>query len=81
LAIDINPLYNPYHKKDLIIPKNGVEYLDRTVINPATLYEGNPCCQAFIKRGWAWGGNWGSKGVLDYHHFEKDPEIVLKSVA
>ncbi|MBY0109951.1 MAG: M15 family metallopeptidase [Candidatus Babeliaceae bacterium] len=80
LAIDINPLYNPYHKDALIIPSNGKKYLDRTIKTPATLYKEHPCCQAFIKRGWTWGGNWGkTKGYYDYHHFEKDPGLVDKS--
>ena len=79
LAIDLNPLFNPYHKGDIIIPRSGARYLDRTLINPATLSPTSPCYQAFIKRGWVWGGDWGARGYHDYHHFEK-PLSAIQSI-
>ncbi|MDU6249150.1 MAG: M15 family metallopeptidase [Paeniclostridium sordellii] len=31
--------------------------------------KGDACYEAFIKRGWTWGGDW--KSLKDYQHFEK----------
>jgi hypothetical protein len=71
-AIDINPLYNPYARGDLIVPKVGAPYLDRDSKVKGMIDSDTPCYQAFIKRGWQWGGDWqSSRGYVDYHHFEK----------
>lgn len=72
LAIDINPLYNPYVKeKDgttTILPAEGDAYIDRKQDNPYYIKEGDVCYQAFTERGFTWGGNWNS--LKDYQHFE-----------
>ncbi len=70
LAIDVNPLYNPYVKKDLILPKNGTRFADRTLVEKGMIFPGDPCHQAFCKRGWTWGGSWPDR--QDYQHFEKE---------
>jgi hypothetical protein len=70
LAVDINPLYNPYIKGNVVKPAAAGAYLDRT--RPAKgLISGpqDPAVQAFKKRGWNWGGDW--KTLKDYQHFEK----------
>lgn len=76
LAIDINPLYNPYVKvtgsKVIISPDEGVEYQDRSLDNPYYIVENDICYNAFIKRGFNWGGSW--KSLKDYQHFEKPIE-------
>lgn len=78
LAIDINPLYNPYSRGSLIVPETGAPYLDRENQVKGMIHSGTSCYKAFVKRGWSWGGDWqSSKGYVDYHHFEKDPEEVL----
>ena len=64
-AIDINPLYNPYIRKDLHQPK-GSEY------NPnqgGTITRDSFLVKAFKSLGWDWGGDW--KDRKDYQHFEK----------
>lgn len=73
LAIDINPLYNPYIRtvngKEVILPENGSEYADRTLECEYYITEGDVCYNAFIKRGFTWGGNW--EDSKDYQHFQK----------
>lgn len=69
LAVDINPLYNPWVSEDTILPA-------------ASPYDGNPdgeasphfmteqdyCVRLFLSYGFSWGGNWSSP--KDYQHFE-----------
>lgn len=68
IAIDINPVQNPYVKNDIILPESGKEYLDRENIRKGMIVEGDPCYNAFKQRGWIWGGEWNS--LKDYQHFE-----------
>ena len=73
LAIDINPLYNPYVRtRDgilEILPENGTEYVDRDLDNRYYIRKDDPCYKAFVSRGFTWGGEW--KNSKDYQHFEK----------
>ena len=75
LAIDINPLYNPYvHLNNgKVEPANAKAYAsNRTAsrqvpvpfINTSDL-----CYRLFIQHGFRWGGAW--RTVKDYQHFEK----------
>ena len=68
-AIDINPLYNPYIVGNSVSPANGKKYADRSIVRKGTIKKGDDLYNAFIKRGWTWGGNW--KNEKDYQHFEK----------
>lgn len=74
LAIDINPLYNPYVRtvngKTVVSPENGAEYADRTTDCPYYIMKDDICYKAFTGRGFSWGGDW--KNSKDYQHFEKD---------
>jgi hypothetical protein len=73
LAIDINPLYNPYVKTKndttTILPIEGKEYMDRTLPNEYYINKDDVCYKTFTKRGFTWGGSWNS--LKDYQHFEK----------
>jgi D-alanyl-D-alanine carboxypeptidase len=69
LAIDINPLQNPYVKGKTVSPAAGKNYLDRTKPRQGMIIKGDVCYNAFIARGWQWGGEW--KSLKDYQHFEK----------
>lgn len=74
MAIDINPLYNPYVKKNkegklLVEPLSGRKYTDRSRNFRYKITRNDACCQEFLKRGYTWGGDW--KSVKDYQHFEK----------
>ena len=65
LAIDINPLLNPYIKNEQSIP-TGSKY-DTT--KAGTISSGSQLVREFKDRGWKWGGDW--KNLKDYQHFEK----------
>jgi 1-aminocyclopropane-1-carboxylate deaminase/D-cysteine desulfhydrase-like pyridoxal-dependent ACC family enzyme len=76
-AIDINPKQNPYVKpyKDLVLPPNGKNYVDRKKVQKGMIIEGDACYKAFVSRGWQWGGDWDPSppsGRVDYQHFDKD---------
>lgn len=69
MAIDINPIQNPYIRGNTIWPAAGVDYVDRTNVRPGMIIPGDAVYTAFISRGWIWGGHWTSP--IDYHHFER----------
>lgn len=73
LAIDINPLYNPYVReiggKTVISPEEGTKYADRTLDCSYYIQKDDICYQAFVSRGFTWGGDW--KSQKDYQHFQK----------
>lgn len=77
LAIDINPLYNPYVKtvNDClrILPSEGSCYADRTLQNPYYIRHGDRCYCIFKKYGFSWGGDW--MNSKDYQHFEYKGEV------
>ena len=68
LAIDINPLQNPYIKGSHVHPATATEYVDRTRDFPHKIDESDFCKEVFTSFGFTWGGYWHSK---DYQHFEK----------
>lgn len=64
-AIDINPLLNPYIKRDKIYPPTAS-------YNPevkGTITKNSPPYKIFRKYGWYWGGVW--RTYKDYQHFYK----------
>ena len=74
LAIDINPLYNPYVTRDAegnvnCAPENGREYMDRSREFPHKLDGTDLCCRLFREAGFTWGGDWSQKP--DYMHFSR----------
>ena len=69
MAIDINPIQNPYIRGEVILPDAGRAYLDRDDVRPGMIVSGDAVYMAFISRGWIWGGNW--RTLRDYHHFER----------
>lgn len=73
MAIDINPLYNPYYKFhrgiETIKPEEGEPYVDRMWEFPYIIEEDDVCYQLFMERGFKWGGDW--RSLKDYQHFEK----------
>ena len=69
MAVDVNPLENPYVKGDEVVPERAWEYADRTVDFPHKISDDDLCCKLFRSRGFQWGGAWHS--VKDYQHFEK----------
>lgn len=73
IAIDINPLVNPYVKGDRVLPEGGKAYLNRTVSYKGVITDSsdNICYKAFTSRGYHWGGSWPDR--QDYQHFSKNP--------
>lgn len=74
VAVDINPLYNPYHKtlkngREVVEPSGSEPYLDRNADFPYKIVKGDLCYRLFIRKGFTWGGDW--KCIKDYQHFEK----------
>jgi N-acetylmuramoyl-L-alanine amidase len=73
LAIDINPLYNPYitgsGDAEEVQPVNGVDYTDRTLDFSHKIDHEDLCYRLFTEHGFTWGGDWSSS--KDYQHFEK----------
>ncbi|MES2214918.1 MAG: M15 family metallopeptidase [Pseudomonadota bacterium] len=69
LAIDINPLQNPFLVGEKIYPSKGSEFLDRSNIRPGMI---EPVVHLFKERGFEWGGDWTSP--IDYHHFQIPPK-------
>lgn len=73
LAIDINPLYNPYiflkDEKVNILPQNGIIYIDRKLNNEHYIKKDDYCYNLFKERGFEWGGDW---EYPDYQHFQKE---------
>lgn len=69
LAIDINTVQNPYMYKGVPHPRKSAVYVDRSNVRKGMIEKDDICYQAFISRGWTWGGDW--KGDKDYQHFQK----------
>lgn len=67
LAIDINPLLNPFITPNILWPANSAEYLDRDLGVPGMIVAGDEVVEAFAEHGWLWGGYW--KSIKDYQHF------------
>lgn len=74
LAIDINPVQNPYvtypDGKIRISPAGSEAYADRSLRLAHMITEDDLCYQLFSQHGFAWGGHWQSP--KDYQHFQKD---------
>jgi hypothetical protein len=67
LAIDVNPVENPYLVGGRVLPPAGRRYADRTRTRPGMAVEGGVLVEAFEAAGWRWGGRWA--GSPDYQHF------------
>jgi hypothetical protein len=67
LAIDVNPVENPYVLGSRVHPRAGRSYLDRSRVRPGMAVRGGLLVQAFASVGWAWGGRWTASP--DYQHF------------
>ena len=66
LAIDINPIENPWVEGGLTDHTASLPFIDRRAA-PGVIIEGDAVTQAFDAVGWGWGGRWGEP--LDYQHF------------
>jgi hypothetical protein len=67
LAIDINPVQNPYVTTGgRVEPSAGARHVNRTAA-PGVIRGGDVVVRAFEAIGWSWGGDWSS--AKDYQHF------------
>ena len=73
MAVDINPLYNPYVKavkgETSIEPAVAAAYVDRSGDFPYKIDHDDLCYKLFTKYGFTWGGDW--EHSKDYQHFER----------
>jgi hypothetical protein len=85
MAVDINTLYNPYHKivsnedgttEEVIEPAAGKAYLDRTKDFDYKIEKDDLCYRLFTEKGFEWGGDWPDR--KDYQHFELPSDITEK---
>jgi len=66
LAIDVNPVENPYVLGSRVLPPSGRAYLNRSRARPGMATRSGVLVRAFASRGWTWGGRWNAP---DYQHF------------
>lgn len=66
LAIDLNPIENPWVTPARFVPPAGAPYLDRTIIRPGMIVRPGPVTAVLDELGWEWGGDW--RHAADYHH-------------
>ena len=71
LAVDVNPIENPYVSGGSTSHRASAPYLDRSRHRPGMAYEGGVLVEAFRAAGWGWGGSW-SGSVHDFQHFSYD---------
>ena len=69
LAVDVNPLQNPWVVGKTVYPPTAAEYADRSKDFPHKIDKNDLCYKVFISRGFLWGGIW--IGSRDYQHFQK----------
>jgi len=67
LAIDVNPVENPYLLGGKALPPAGRRYLDRLRVRRGMAVSGGLLVRAFASVGWSWGGLWTASP--DNQHF------------
>lgn len=67
LAIDVDPVENPYLEGGRVHPRAGRAFLDRSRYRRGMAVPGGLLVQAFASVGWQWGGRWTRSP--DYQHF------------
>ena len=69
LAVDVNPLENPYVRPSGVRPAEASPYADRMKEFAHKIDRNDLCYKLFREHGFSWGGDW--RSVKDYQHFEK----------
>lgn len=75
MAVDINPLYNPfvyaYNGRLKVEPSNGMTWARnrKKSRNAMIMTSDDLCVRLFKQHGFRWGGDWKSR--KDYQHFER----------
>jgi hypothetical protein len=68
LAVDVNPLFNPYVNGDGSRREGSFPYPGYDIERPGTIVPGGAVVAAFLDKGWEWGGQWEDP---DYQHFNR----------
>ncbi len=72
LAVDLNPIENPYVSGSHVSPPAGEPYADRSRNAAGMIHDGDAVEKAFARRaGWEWLGD-GPQSIRDYQHFSSD---------
>lgn len=66
LAIDLNPIENPWLGSHGLAPAAGAAFLDRAHVRPGMIVRPGPVTALLDEHGWEWGGDW--RHASDYHH-------------
>lgn len=72
LAIDINPVQNPYRDRRETAPRAGRSYdepHERKLGITGLIVKGDAVTKAFARIGWSWGGDF--RHTKDYQHFAR----------
>jgi hypothetical protein len=79
VAVDINPLWNPYVKRGVVSPPEAAPFaVDRErAARPGMLLPGSAVVAAFERRGWSWGGRW--RSLKDWQHVEKKGAVAANA--
>ncbi len=68
LAVDVNPLQNPFVRTDGWVRNRFARpFVDRSRYRPGMVHDGDVVVRSFAAIGWEWGGRW--SGDRDYMHF------------
>jgi hypothetical protein len=67
LAVDVDPVENPYLESGRVHPAAGRAYLDRSRVRRGMAVPGGLLVRTFSAEGWFWGGRWTASP--DYQHF------------
>ena len=70
IAIDINPLYNPYILGNKIYPSTAKDYTNRNQNFKGKIDHNDLAYKLFTEQGWKWGGDF--QNSKDYQHFYKE---------
>jgi len=68
MAVDINPVENPYVRDGRVLPPAGATFLDRGDHRAGMIVAGDVVTTAMAAIGFDWGGDWNR--LQDYQHFE-----------
>jgi len=72
LAVDLNPVENPYVSGSHVSPPAGEHYADRSRHAPGMIHAGDAVVRTFERKAdWEWLGD-GSRSYRDYQHFSAD---------
>jgi hypothetical protein len=67
LAIDINPLENPFVTSSGVSPPAGAAFVERSQWRKGMIHANDAVVRSFATVGWSWGGSW--RSPKDYQHF------------